>query len=422
MDAKRRIVTKAWLVVLVAAILSVTMYGAEIISGFQTQTLPTIGIDPAAALVAVSAFSAVIIGVVLADRAGVGDRRSPPSVDPGEESFHGLASALILADTLVLASVFTAFIGLGALFNAFQQVATWSDSLSSAKSSPSLQNTLLALIVAGIAWVFVLLAAANTKSQSEVRAVAKFEEETYKVAAQRRSSWQSDWMQVNKTGLGHDVLGDAELRRIQAATTPSRNSEFLRVVLSYFILFLAFSYFVFNLGGRVIQVSNPAEFALAYIGAPTGAAVFFTVLGALAYLSLRQALVSSKNRERMSRGLWVGCIFLCLLPSTWAAFIAFGPTLTACAFGLYCLVLSAVWLLALRSKLTPVRVPGLLDRADDRKIAELTGLYYAVSAQLRNFPLPGVPMNLTKRPGDLKLNRRPIRTTFIRLMQDRKSR
>ncbi|MEB0004966.1 hypothetical protein QN357_18775 [Cryobacterium sp. RTC2.1] len=421
MDAKRRIFVKAYHAFIAAFILSAAMYGAEIMAGSQSGSMPSIGIDPAAALLAVTAFSALIVGLVLADRSLIVDTRTSRPADQGENPFHVLASVLVFADMLVASSVFTAFIGLGALVNAVQLAIVGSESPagSAAKMSTSLQNVLLAFVVAGIAFVFVLLAAANSRSQAEVRAVKTFAEETYNTAAQRRIAWQARWMQVHPSKPGREVLSDLELKLVQKALRPSAFAELWRVIVAYSVIFLGFFIFVFDLRGGMQTVNNPLEFLWVYVASHAIAVGFYTLFGVLAYLSFRQALVSLRNNHVPNAIGWSTGVAFSLLPTTWAAFIALGPFLGGLVLALYGVLLAAVWFLNRKSKVALVDLAGVPLVGVNRKV-QLAAFYYAVGAQLRNFSLPEEPEQVAV--GAMATRQRLFRTVAALLKPLRKSR
>lgn len=381
LDAKRRIVAKARSSVAAALAVSVVLYGTEIFAGTQSSSFPSLGIDPSSALLAVSVFSVIVVGLVLADKNaievhGSEGEDSRTLANKWKESAHTQASALILADTLTGVSIFTAFIGIGALVRAGQLMVAPMD------ESNVLQNIEMAVIVGGIAWTFVLLAAANLKSPAEVTARAAYRAEIYSKAVRRRGDWQRKWM---RAGDGLGVFTDVELKSILGKTG---NAVRLTIVSGMALNFLLF--FIFfavadehNATGIVLNVLKSATAALPI-------ALFFALVGTIAQFPLRRATVAQRNGQGWSCVGWGVATVACVAPPVVAAGIAVS-WMAVVVFFLYASVLAAAWILYRSPEVTSVSVEAGGDLAVTNKAFGLAALHAAVREQLRTAPLPIEP-------------------------------
>ncbi|WBM80180.1 hypothetical protein KIV56_00905 [Cryobacterium breve] len=380
MDAKHEIVKKAGAVVLVASVLSAACYGLEI--SLATQTPAVIGIDPSAALVAVSALAAVIVGLVLAEKPTILRSEGPGnrSIDrPGqaEMSTRTQGSVLIISETLLVVSIFTAFIGIGALVNAVQATTK--------PNEASFQALEMASIVAGIAWVFVLLASASTKSPAEVMALATVERERFDVGARHRQSWQSTWISSEGGSSNPRTLNDASLKWIQKETgAPARR-------LAWVITFVVFALFYASCMFSAVTGSLPTEvnaLIRILVTAPLVDAALFAIGSRIVWSAMERALVAARNGQRGSRAKWLSISVGCLLSLSIVPALAFGFWAAAVVQSA---ILVSAWSIQLRSPLTILKTEiGQLPSLRN-SVAGLAALNSAAKAEIRDFPLPTEP-------------------------------
>ncbi|TFD88582.1 hypothetical protein E3T61_12185 [Cryobacterium lactosi] len=381
-DSRRAIVNRALRISAFAVAGSILLYGAELFSAVQIPNIPVpaLGIEPEEALLAVSVFALVVVGIVLSDKRPV-FRSSLVDAEfaASTASLHkAQAAALILSETLVGVSVLIAFIGASALIRGIQVYFT-------SKATP-FDGLILALVVAGIAWVFVLIAAANTRSPAEAMAMATYEEETYDVAANHRGVWQTRWLRHATSSSPMGILTDTNLAQILRSVRAA-SWKFVGLFLAYTTaVFLAFFVVYLTVSTNPywsVLSSVPGLFARAL-----GAACIVGTIGATACFPVQRAFVAGRNaRWRRSVALLIGSL-ACVMASTMFIQLAYGLLSASIVSLLHVLSLIIVWILHNRSERASVTMSQVGRTTVDSGLAGQTSIYLAVREELRDFPMP----------------------------------
>ncbi|WP_146181308.1 hypothetical protein [Homoserinimonas hongtaonis] len=191
MDAKRAIDLKAALVMVGASAVALLVnffavypWLREVDSKPDTP-FPKLGMPADTALTIVSICAVVIVGVVLTDRSS----RYIVGRSAGERVRHQ-ASAVISTQVLSAISVVLSFVAASAGLHGLQRVG-WSAKGDAAASAWS--DLLVAVAVAGISWIFVWLATANTRTPFEIEASAAFDQEAASLRVASRVAWLKRW-------------------------------------------------------------------------------------------------------------------------------------------------------------------------------------------------------------------------------------
>jgi hypothetical protein len=284
-DAKRRIISRARRLT-GGAVAAVGLLNLYVILEWQSRTgveksslFPDLGLAPETALSIVSICAVVVVGIVLADRSG-----QTVAVQRTSEYAHHQASAIIFSQILVAASAVMSFVGASALVRGFQR-AVWPDGIV---STTAWSQLFLASSAAVISWVFVLLAAAATRTPFEIEAAAALTSETNAVQISRRREWLKVW------APRRTMMSDGEL------TAAVRSGRWSMHLGTFWVGCAYFAALVVGLVAAAIQSGALATYI--DVQRLLAMAAFIAIVPTMSYPVLRRGISNGVN-GRFGRGV-----------------------------------------------------------------------------------------------------------------------
>ncbi|MCU1419843.1 MAG: hypothetical protein JWR57_1012 [Mycetocola sp.] len=280
-NAKRRIIAKA------LRVASVSSAAAAALAAFATyewsrqvelessRPFPWLGVPGDTALAIVSICAVIVVGIVLTDQSS---RYGAALSD--EDRFRHQASAVISAEVLTVISLVSSFVGASAIVHGLQRTL-W---LAKDEPSTAVSDLLIAGAAAAISWIFVLLAAATTRTPFEIEASAALEHEAESLQILKKATWLKQW------APSQGMVPDEEMQAFIKAGRWSTRLGTLWVGTAHFL-----ALFVACLVATTVSGEHASVLGILFLSG------FLAIVPTAAYPALRRGL-SNRANGRAVRG------------------------------------------------------------------------------------------------------------------------